>query len=561
SNINAGKDQLLQLILVGQPQLKGLLNRPELVQLAQRVGSDFHLTPLSRDEVHAYIETRLAIAGCRRRVFTDRAIDLIAEKSRGVPRIINVIADTALVYAFSSEELVVGVESIRSVIRDKTDYGVFGLAADEETAPPIKPTKDDAIDKFSLQTDRAPTPGDDGSASQSTGGRGNPSDTIKPKQPVIGEQPIVSATAQTKTLTDVAASVKAPAEKPEAVQTATAGKTVAREESAITGIVVVGEDPKISPEATIRSAGDGRAIVYVLTKKSPTTVEIARKAGAVVVEHAEKALNSRGRARNAGYRQLKKIMPHLQYVQFIDAGDAVDPDWISNAERFMARRPEVTIVEGVVQKGGDKQSNQSVLESAEPIGETQSISTGAAFMRADAFEAVGGFRGDLATASFVDLCIRQRRRGGRIWRTEKPMIISRKKSENLSSWWSKKVDGGFRSAFLASLHGGPPERLGVMETIGNIFWGFAFPAAIFVFSIFGVVAASKYSPGMPWYFIIAVIFGFGAAIYGVRYILQVFAGGIFKKSSWANAFGDVLGKLPEFFGVLKFLFNKKARAA
>ncbi|MHA7871729.1 MAG: ExeA family protein, partial [Hyphococcus sp.] len=136
SNINAGKDQLLQLILVGQPQLKDLLNKPELLQLAQRVGADFHLTPLSRKEVHAYIETRLAIAGCKRRIFTERAIDLIAEESKGVPRVINIIADTALVYAFSAEDLVVGVETIRSVIRDKVDYGVFGLAADEQAKPP-----------------------------------------------------------------------------------------------------------------------------------------------------------------------------------------------------------------------------------------------------------------------------------------------------------------------------------------------------------------------------------------------------------------------------------------
>ncbi|MEL6212383.1 MAG: AAA family ATPase, partial [Pseudomonadota bacterium] len=70
SNINAGKDQLLQLILVGQPELKNLLNRGDMLQLAQRVGSDFHLTPLSREEVDAYIDTRLSIAGGSRRIFS-----------------------------------------------------------------------------------------------------------------------------------------------------------------------------------------------------------------------------------------------------------------------------------------------------------------------------------------------------------------------------------------------------------------------------------------------------------------------------------------------------------
>ena len=136
SNINAGKDQLLQLILVGQPQLKELLNRQDMLQLAQRVGSDFHLTPLNREEVHAYVDTRLAIAGGRRRIFASEAIDVLAEESRGVPRVINTIADTALVYGFSAEERVIDAETIRAVVRDKSSYGVFGIANDAELELP-----------------------------------------------------------------------------------------------------------------------------------------------------------------------------------------------------------------------------------------------------------------------------------------------------------------------------------------------------------------------------------------------------------------------------------------
>ncbi|MGF1543281.1 MAG: ExeA family protein [Parvularculaceae bacterium] len=136
SNVNAGKDQLLQLILVGQPQLKELLNRPDMLQMAQRVGSDFHLTPLTREEVRAYVDTRLEIAGASRQIFDRAAIDLIAETSRGVPRVINVMADTALVYAFSAEEPAVSVETVRAVIADKSKYGVFGIASDDDLAIP-----------------------------------------------------------------------------------------------------------------------------------------------------------------------------------------------------------------------------------------------------------------------------------------------------------------------------------------------------------------------------------------------------------------------------------------
>lgn len=136
SNINAGKDQLLQLILVGQPQLKELLNRPDMLQLCQRVGADFHLTPLNREEVHGYLETRLTIAGSATRIFSVEAMDAIADQSRGVPRVINVLADTALVYGFSGQERVIGGETIQAVIRDKSQYGVFGIANEEDLEVP-----------------------------------------------------------------------------------------------------------------------------------------------------------------------------------------------------------------------------------------------------------------------------------------------------------------------------------------------------------------------------------------------------------------------------------------
>jgi len=127
SNINAGRDQLLQLILVGQPQLKEKLNHPDMLQLTQRIGSDFHLTPLSPDEVHEYIDTRLHVAGATQPIFSDAAKALIAEYSRGIPRVINILADTALVYGFSAQKEQINREIVAQVIADKQSFGVFGL--------------------------------------------------------------------------------------------------------------------------------------------------------------------------------------------------------------------------------------------------------------------------------------------------------------------------------------------------------------------------------------------------------------------------------------------------
>jgi type II secretory pathway predicted ATPase ExeA len=125
SNINADKHQLLHLVMVGQPQLKALLRRPDLEQFAQRVSADFHIGPLRADEVPDYVHHRLAVAGREAVLFDDEALEKIAQATRGVPRKINILCDTALVYGFSLEALTISSEIVDEVLRDKAQYGVL----------------------------------------------------------------------------------------------------------------------------------------------------------------------------------------------------------------------------------------------------------------------------------------------------------------------------------------------------------------------------------------------------------------------------------------------------
>ena len=133
SNINADKDQLLQIMLVGQPQLKDMLRSPQLLQFAQRVSSDFHLKPLVTSEVVRYIDFRLQAVGCQYALFTDEACQMIAEASRGVPRAINILCDTALVYGFAADADYVTADLVNLVIENKQEFGV--LSPSELGAP------------------------------------------------------------------------------------------------------------------------------------------------------------------------------------------------------------------------------------------------------------------------------------------------------------------------------------------------------------------------------------------------------------------------------------------
>jgi general secretion pathway protein A len=127
SNVNADKYQFLQLILVGQPQLKDILRAPELVQFAQRVSSDFHLGPLPHNEVGSYIGYRLDAVGARVQLFARDACDLIAEASSGIPRVINMLCDTSLVYGFSMGADRIAVDLVKEVIEDKKTFGIFPM--------------------------------------------------------------------------------------------------------------------------------------------------------------------------------------------------------------------------------------------------------------------------------------------------------------------------------------------------------------------------------------------------------------------------------------------------
>ncbi len=125
SNINADKDELLQIVLVGQPQLRALLSRPELVQFSQRITCDFHLGALSEEEVENYIRHRLEVAGAAWRIFPARTCNLIHEASRGVPRLVNILCDLCLVYGFAANEKVIGESLLREFLSSARRRGIY----------------------------------------------------------------------------------------------------------------------------------------------------------------------------------------------------------------------------------------------------------------------------------------------------------------------------------------------------------------------------------------------------------------------------------------------------
>lgn len=122
TNLETDEKKLLQLVLLGQPELCDLLARPDLRQLSQRVTARYHLAPLSKSEVAEYIQHRLSVARCHNEIFTPAAINRIYKLSGGVPRLINIICDRSLLGVFANNQSVVDVKIVNNSSKELFEH-------------------------------------------------------------------------------------------------------------------------------------------------------------------------------------------------------------------------------------------------------------------------------------------------------------------------------------------------------------------------------------------------------------------------------------------------------
>jgi len=118
SNLETAKSKLLQIILVGQPELKKTLGRQDFRQLKQRIHLQYHIPPLNEEETRAYIEKRVTVAGGKDSLFTAEAVHEIFLRSMGVPRLINMLCDNVLLDGFTAEQKPVGADLVRNAADD-----------------------------------------------------------------------------------------------------------------------------------------------------------------------------------------------------------------------------------------------------------------------------------------------------------------------------------------------------------------------------------------------------------------------------------------------------------
>ncbi|MDO8989438.1 MAG: glycosyltransferase [Sideroxyarcus sp.] len=310
------------------------------------------------------------------------------------------------------------------------------------------------------------------------------------------------------------------------------------------GVVIIGRNEGARLVRCLASLNtQPTQLVYVDSGSTDDSVNAARRMGADVVSLDMTVPFTAARARNEGFERMKTLCPSSIYVQFVDGDCEVSPDWLNSAVAFLEASPGVAAVCGRRRERFPEKSVYNMLCDMEwdtPIGEAKACG-GDALMRVDAFESVHGFRPDLIAGEEPELCVRLRAAGWKIWRLDREMTLHDAAITRFGQWWKRARRCGYAYAEGAHLHGEPPERHRMKESMRVWVWGLGLP----VFAIGAVSALGAWG--------LAVLL-----VYPAQIVRLAERGKKSGKRNWWQALFLVLGKFPEAMGQLNFLYNRLA---
>ncbi len=312
----------------------------------------------------------------------------------------------------------------------------------------------------------------------------------------------------------------------------------------VIGVVVIGRNEGSRLERCLRSLlQEADKVMYVDSGSTDGSLQLARSLGVEVLALDMGVPFTAARARNEGFAALQRLLPSMRLVQFVDGDCEVDTGWLATAQAFLADQPQVAVVCGRRRERFPQRSVYNLLCDLEwdtPIGEAKACG-GDALMRVDAFVAVGGFRPDLIAGEEPELCVRLRANGWKVWRLDAEMTLHDAAMTRFSQWWRRSLRAGHAYAEGAYLHGRAPERHWLRESRRAWLWGLGIPVA--------TVAACLLLGG--WGLLLLLI-------YPLQAIRLARRGGKSTRENWLQAVFLVLGKFPEMFGQLKFLWHRFA---
>ncbi len=307
------------------------------------------------------------------------------------------------------------------------------------------------------------------------------------------------------------------------------------------GVVVIGRNEGNRLHQCLLSViSENVIVVYVDSGSTDGSVALALEMNVHVIELDLVIPFTAARARNAGCEYLVKLMPNLEYVQFVDGDCQVVQGWL-DAVNILAAHPDVAVVCGRRREQFPANSIYNRLCDMEwntPVGETLSCG-GDALMRVSAIIAVGGFRSMLIAGEEPELCLRLRQAGNRILRIDSEMTLHDAQITNFGQWWKRSLRAGYAYAQGSWLHSSSLERYWVKDSRSIWFWGLGLPVL--------AVATSLLTLGSSILLLVVAYIWLGFKVY--KYCL---GRGLTSEDAALYSLYCVLSKFPQVQGQIQF---------
>lgn len=313
------------------------------------------------------------------------------------------------------------------------------------------------------------------------------------------------------------------------------------------GVVAIGRNEGERLRRCLESLSAAAIVVYVDSGSIDGSVQLARDHGVEVVELDRGVPFTAARARNAGFRYLRKIAPDLAYVQFVDGDCEVRPTWAARALAFLEAHSDVAVACGRRRELYPGKSTYNWLCDREwdtPVGEARACG-GDAMMRVIAVDAVGGYRDEMIAGEDPELSVRLRAAGWRIRRLPDEMTLHDAAMTSFGQWWRRTIRNGYAFAQGANMHGAPPERHWVWESRRAWLWGVWLPLAFLMIGLgFG-----------PWGWAIWLV-------YPLQITRQIVRTPGSVRDRMVIALFQMLARFPESLGQIRFIRDRiRARQA
>ncbi len=308
-------------------------------------------------------------------------------------------------------------------------------------------------------------------------------------------------------------------------------------------VIIIGRNESEHLPKGLTSVQEADRVVYVDSGSLDESREIARKAGAEVVELDMSLQFTAARARNAGLTQLRQVGLRPDLVQFMDGDCELQPDWLRSASEFLAQKPDIGVVFGRRRERFPDSTIYNRMCDWEwdvPLGRVKSCG-GDALMRMKALDAVNGYNPALIAGEEPELCVRMRAAGWKIWRINVEMTLHDAAMKRFGQFWSRARRAGHAWAEGAMLHGHPPERHCVHQVQRCLLWGVAIPLAI-------PLLALIVTPWFLWLF----------AVYPLRAVRIAVRDGA-TRVAWERAWLLSIGKFAEATGVIEYHLRRLLR--